>query len=166
MGAREWVEPAAGLLVTVTVAAIGAAAGFTHTHDAAVRAGQTGWLAWADAVVIECMALVAGWQLHRDRKAGRPTRFPAVVLVVAVLIQMGAQVSGAPATPAGWLFAAVPALACLVIVKLAMRSTASVAEQPAEVPTARSYPVVERLDEPAAIATPAPAWPPRGGQPW
>lgn len=117
------VESVAGWLITGAVAGIGMAAGFTHTHDAAVRAGQDGWLAWADAVVIECMVICAGWQLLRARRAGHSIRFPASVLVVAFVMQMGAQVSGAPATFAGWLFAAVPALGCLVLVKLAIQST-------------------------------------------
>ena len=40
------------VIVTVVLGGIGAAAGFTHTHDWATHHGQTGWLAVADAVVI------------------------------------------------------------------------------------------------------------------
>jgi peptidoglycan/LPS O-acetylase OafA/YrhL len=120
---RVSVESSARLLITASVGLIGAAAGFTHTHDAALRSGQTGWLAWADAVVIECMVVVAGLQLVRDRKDGRSGTLALSVLVVAFLIQMGAQVSGAPGTFAGWLFAAIPALGCLVVVKFAFRTS-------------------------------------------
>jgi hypothetical protein len=67
---RGRVETVAGIFVTGVVAVIGAAAGFTHTHDAALVAGQAGWLAWADALVIECLVIVAGYQMHRYRKAG------------------------------------------------------------------------------------------------
>jgi peptidoglycan/LPS O-acetylase OafA/YrhL len=119
---RGRVETVAGVAVTAVVAVIGAAAGFTHTHDAALVAGQAGWLAWADALVIECLVIVAGYQMHRYRKAGQRVGFPATVLVVAFLVQMGAQVSGAPRTAAGWLFAAMPALGCLVVIKLVSRS--------------------------------------------
>lgn len=122
MARRVSVESTVRVLITAGVGLIGAAAGFTHTHDAAVRAGQSGWLAWADAVVIECMVIVAALQLARERKEGKTGRLPMVVLVVAFLIQMGAQVSGAPMTFAGWLFAAVPALGCLVVVKFAFRA--------------------------------------------
>lgn len=117
------------IAVTVVLGAIGAAAGFSHTHDWAVANGQAGWLAWADAVVIEGIAVVAGFELRRDhhRAAQAPRQrrvsFPAVVLVAGVGVQMAAQVALAPPTPAGWLLAATPALGFLVVVKLLMRHT-------------------------------------------
>ena len=157
---RVRVETAAGMLVTGVVAVIGAAAGFTHTHDAASEAGQAGWLAWADAVVIECLVIVAGYQVHRYRKAGQPIGFPATVLVVAFLVQMGAQVSGAPRTAAGWLFAAMPALGCLVVIKLVSRSI-----EPADQAPTRTVEAAVVRDERAAIEPPAEThavnWPPR-----
>lgn len=111
------------LLVAAVLGVIGAAAGFTHTHDWAAHHGQTGWLAWADAVVIEGMALVAAFEIHRDRQTGRPGRLslPVVVLVAGFLVQMAAQVAEAEPTPAGWLLAAMPALGFLTVVKLLMR---------------------------------------------
>lgn len=69
--------------------------------------------------MIECLVVIAGFQIHRYRQAQRRIVFPVSVLVVAFVVQMGAQVSGAPRTLAGWLFAAVPALGCLVVLKLA-----------------------------------------------
>ena len=111
-------------IVTVALGGIGAAAGFTHTHDWANAHWQHGWLAWADAVAIECMAIVAGFEVHRDHQAGKKGRqalFPQAVLVAAFLIQMTAQVSQAEPTPAGWLLAAMPALGFLTVVKLIMR---------------------------------------------
>lgn len=108
--------------VTIALGGIGAAAGFTHTHDWALAHGQLGWLAWADAVVIEGMAVVAGFEVRRDHQAGRKgITLPQVVLVVAFLIQMTAQVAQAEPTPAGWLLAAMPALGFLTVVKLVMR---------------------------------------------
>jgi len=156
------VESAAGIAVTAVVAVIGAAAGFTHTHDAAQAAGQSGWLAWADAVVIECLVIVAGYQMHRYRKAGQPVRFPATVLVVAFLVQMGAQVSGAPRTAAGWLFAAMPALGCLVVVKLVSRSIEPASHSPSRTVEASVVRDDRAAIEPAsAEETPAMSWPPR-----
>jgi hypothetical protein len=107
--------------VAVVLGGIGAAAGFTHTHNWAANHGQTGWLAWATAVVIEGIAIVAGIEIHHDRATGRPYRFPMIVLVFGVLVQMTAQVAEAERTPAGWLVAAMPALGFLAVVKLLMR---------------------------------------------
>ncbi len=117
----SWLSRALPTVITLALAVIGAAAGFRHTHDWAVDNGQHGWFAWADAVDIECMCLVAGFEIHRDRKAGRPARFPMIVLVVGFGVQMTAQVANAEPTPAGWLLAATPALGFLVVVKLLMR---------------------------------------------
>ncbi|WP_051111547.1 DUF2637 domain-containing protein [Sciscionella marina] len=107
--------------VMVVLGGIGGAAGFTHTHDWAQAHGQTGWLAWADAVVIEGMAVVAGLRLHHDRTVGNPIRFPAAVLAVAFIVQMISQVALAEPSAAGWLVAAMPALGFLIVVKLALR---------------------------------------------
>jgi hypothetical protein len=125
------------VLVTVVLGGIGGAAGFTHTHDWAIHHGQTGWLAWADAVVIEGIAIVAGFEVRRDHHHGqtRTLTFPLVVLVAGFGIQMSAQVALAEPTPAGWLLAAMPALGFLVVVKLLMRrapTTATQPEQPGE----------------------------------
>ena len=111
------------LAVAVVLGGIGAAAGFTHTHNWADHHGQHGWLAWADAVVIEGITTVAGFEIHRDHQAGRraPVSLPVVVLVVGFLVQMAAQVAEAEPTPAGWLLAAMPALGFLTVVKLLMR---------------------------------------------
>ncbi len=171
-------EATGRVLVTVGVAGVGMAAGFAHTHAAAVRAGQSGWLAWADAVVVELLVVVAGWQLHYRRRHGGSTMFPAVVMCLAFLVQMGSQVSGAPATFAGWLFAAIPALGALVTIKLVMsaRRPAPLVDQAAvaEVPTVHAD-AVRAVPEPqvspevptlAAVPDPAPApvitsWPPK-----
>ncbi|MTD53884.1 DUF2637 domain-containing protein [Amycolatopsis pithecellobii] len=127
------------MLVTVVLGGIGGAAGFTHTHDWAVHHGQTGWIAWADAVVIEGIAIVAGFEVQRDhrRRTGRTLTFPMLVLVAGFGIQMTAQVALAEPTPSGWLLAAMPALGFLVVVKLLLRRTPSEHEQKStETPTA------------------------------
>lgn len=123
------------LVVTVVLGGIGAAAGFKHTHDWAVHHGQAGWLAWADAVVIEGIAVVAGFEIHRDHQRGIRKRvtFPMIVLVAGVCVQMAAQVALAEPSPAGWVLAAMPALGFLVVVKLLMRRTT---DHLAQTPTA------------------------------
>ena len=139
------------LLVAAVLGLIGAAAGFTHTHDWAAHHGQTGWLAWADAVVIEGMALVAAFEIHRDRQTGRPGRMslPVVVLVAGFLVQMAAQVAEAEPTPAGWLLAAMPALGFLTVVKLLMRR---LPDKPSPEPAA-----AKPEPKTTAAANPAPA---------
>jgi hypothetical protein len=143
------------LVVTVVLGGIGAAAGFKHTHDWAVANGQHGWLAWADAVVIEGIAIVAGFELHRDRHrpdhTPRRISFPAVVLIAGIGVQMAAQVALAPRTPAGWLLAAMPALGFLVVVKLLMRR-APAPSAPVAVPATPAPPLTTA---PAPAPTPA-----------
>ncbi|MEU4245821.1 DUF2637 domain-containing protein [Amycolatopsis sp. NPDC026612] len=146
------------VLITVALGGIGGAAGFTHTHDWAIHHGQHGWLAWADAVVIECLAIVAGFEVARDHHRGTTRRitFPLVVLVAALGVQMAAQVALAEPSPAGWLVAAMPALGFLVVVKLLMRRTLE--PTPAPVTTTAPEPT-PAAPEPATPARPAP---PRG----
>lgn len=141
-------------LVTTVLGGIGGAAGFTHTHDWAAAHGQHGWLAWADAVVIEGMAVVAGFEIHRDRAAGRTGRaaaLPWLVLVVAFGVQMTAQVARAEPTSAGWLLAAMPALGFLTVVKLVMRRTGH--------PTTDTDPDRDLVTPPASAPIPALAGP-------
>jgi hypothetical protein len=132
--------------VAVVLGGIGAAAGFTHTHDWAVTHGQTGWLAWATAVVIEGIAIVAGIEIHHDRAAGRSFTFPMLVLVFGVLVQMTAQVAEAEPSPAGWLVAAMPALGFLAVVKLLMR----------RIPEPTTPDILTVVTEPAPAPIPAP----------
>jgi hypothetical protein len=158
---RAKLEQVIRIGVAVVLGSIGAAAGFTHTHNWAASNGQTGWLAWATAVVIEGMAIVAGFEIHHDRAAGRSYKFPATVLVFGITVQMTAQVAKAEPTPAGWLVAAMPALGFLAVVKLLMRRTPEPTkpDAPAEsAPTAatapdtvQDMPTVPRVKLPADI---------------
>ncbi|MEU0794828.1 DUF2637 domain-containing protein [Amycolatopsis sp. NPDC005961] len=150
-------------LVAVVLGTIGAAAGFTHTHDWAVHHGQLGWIAWADAVVIEGIVIVAGFEIQRDHRTGgsRKLTFPVVVLVAGFGVQMAAQVALAEPTPAGWLVAAMPALGFLVVVKLLMRRTPTPETPAASVPEPVTV-TASRTDAaapPAPVATVAPARP-------
>lgn len=144
---RAKLEQVIRIGVAVVLGSIGAAAGFTHTHNWAASNGQTGWLAWATAVVIEGMAIVAGFEIHHDRAAGRSYTFPAVVLVFGVAVQMTAQVAKAEPSPAGWLVAAMPALGFLAVVKLLMRRAPepTTPDAPAEpAPTATATPTMSQ----------------------
>ncbi|RIV29786.1 DUF2637 domain-containing protein [Micromonospora radicis] len=106
--------------------AIGGAAGaasFTHVHNVAAAHGQPGWLAWADAIVLELMSIASGLELRRRKRAGVSTVFPAAVLACAVTLSLAAQVVEAEPSPIGWIAAAVPALGFLVMVKIALGYT-------------------------------------------
>ncbi|WP_208869748.1 DUF2637 domain-containing protein [Micromonospora cremea] len=102
---------------------IGGAAGaasFRHVHDVAAAHGQPGWLAWADAVVLELTSIAAGLELRRHRRLGTSVAFPAIVLTVAVFLSLAAQVVEAEASAIGWIAAALPALGFLTMVKIAL----------------------------------------------
>ncbi|MGN9778806.1 DUF2637 domain-containing protein [Micromonospora sp. H33] len=102
---------------------IGGAAGaasFRHVHDVAAAHGQPGWLAWADAVVLELTSIAAGLELRRNRRLGKSVTFPATVLTVAVFLSLAAQVVEAEASVIGWIAAALPALGFLAMVKIAL----------------------------------------------
>ncbi|NIH88250.1 DUF2637 domain-containing protein [Amycolatopsis granulosa] len=150
------------VLVTVVLGGIGGAAGFTHTHDWAVHHGQTGWLAWADAVVIEGIAIVAGFEVRRDHQHGKTKllTFPMTVLVAGFGIQMTAQVALAEPTPGGWLLAAMPALGFLVVVKLLLRRAPTrpqTSPAPAQATaTATAAPMPSPAPAPMPAESPAP----------
>ncbi|WP_082106358.1 DUF2637 domain-containing protein [Micromonospora haikouensis] len=102
---------------------IGGAAGaasFRHVHDVAAGHGQPGWLAWADAVVLELTSIAAGLELRRNRRLAKSVTFPAAVLAAAVLLSLAAQVVEAEPSVIGWIAAALPALGFLAMVKIAL----------------------------------------------
>ncbi|MEV6965709.1 DUF2637 domain-containing protein [Hamadaea sp. NPDC051192] len=108
---------------TVIMLAIGAAAGaasFRHVHDVAAAHGQPGWLAWADALILEAASVAAGLEIRRRKRRGTSVAFPATVLTVAVALSLAAQVVEAEASVIGWIAAALPALGFLAMVKMAM----------------------------------------------
>jgi hypothetical protein len=117
-----------GRLQVLIMLAIGMAAGagsFTHVHDVASSHGQAGWLAWADAVVLELMSIASGLELRRRKRAHYSTRFPAAVMGVSVVLSLGAQVVEAEPSVIGWIAAAIPALGFLVMVKIALARAGS-----------------------------------------
>jgi hypothetical protein len=89
-------------------------------HDVAAAHGQDGWLAWADAVVLELMSVASGLELRRRKRAHTSVAFPATVMAAAVVLSLGAQVVEAERSALGWIAAAIPALGFLVMVRIAL----------------------------------------------
>ncbi|MEV4753636.1 DUF2637 domain-containing protein [Micromonospora sp. NPDC049559] len=132
--------------------AIGGAAGaasFTHVYNVAAAHGQPGWLAWADAIVLELMSIASGLELRRRKRAHASTKFPAVVLGCAVTLSLAAQVVEAEPSPIGWIAAAVPALGFLVMVKVALGYT-NMASRTEATPSATRQPDRTADAEPSA----------------
>src|SRR4051794_40867826 len=80
-----------GLIQIVIMLAIGGAAGaasFTHVHNVAAAHGQGGWLAWADAVVLELMSIASGLEMRRRKRQHKLVFFPAAVLGCAVALSI------------------------------------------------------------------------------
>jgi len=112
-----------GALQIAIMLAIGGAAGaasFTHVHNVAASHGQGGWLAWADAIVLELMSIASGLEMRRRKRHHKSVRFPAVVLTCSVALSLGAQVVEAERSIIGWIAAALPAFGFLVMVKIAL----------------------------------------------
>ncbi|MEV4196726.1 DUF2637 domain-containing protein [Micromonospora globbae] len=136
---RERWENRAQVAIMLLIGGAAGAASFTHVHDVAAGHGQPGWLAWADAVVLELTSIAAGLELRRNRRLGKSVAFPAAVLVVAVLLSLAAQVVEAEASVIGWIAAALPALGFLAMVKIALGRADPAPPHPT-VPPARAEP--------------------------
>ena len=139
---------AEGIVQIIIMLAIGGAAGaasFTHVHNVAAAHGQGGWLAWADAVVLELMSIASGLEMRRRKRLYKPVRFPAAVLGCAVALSISAQVVEAELSIIGWISAALPALGFLVMVKIALGRTAS--SQPGRESSGPPGPDTSRSDQ-------------------
>lgn len=112
---------AAQLGLLLGMGGLAGAASFRHVHDLAAAHGQTGWFAWAAAVSIEAMSLAAGLEIRRAHRHHRSAAFPACALIGGVGLSLAAQVARAEPTAWGWILAAVPAAAFLVVLKFALR---------------------------------------------
>jgi hypothetical protein len=117
---RERLENRIQVLIMLLIGGAAGAASFRHVHDVAAVHGQPGWLAWADAVVLELASIAAGLELRRNRRRDKSVAFPATVLTVAVFLSLAAQVVEAEASGIGWVAAALPALGFLTMVKIAL----------------------------------------------
>lgn len=113
-------EGAVQIAIMLVIGVAAGAASFSHVHDVAASHGQRGWLAWADAVVLELMSIASGLELRRRHRVGASPVFPAGVMAAAVLLSISAQLVEAQPSPIGWIAAALPALGFLVMVKIAM----------------------------------------------
>jgi len=121
----ERTEGVVQVLILLAIGGTAAAASFTHVHNVAVAHGQPGWLAWADAVVLELMSIATGLEIRRRHRGGQPAGFVTAVLVAAVALSLSAQVVEAERSIVGWLAAALPALGFLASVKIVLTRTPS-----------------------------------------
>ena len=126
MSARTTLRSEAGAQIALMlgVGSVAACASWSHVVDLANRHGQPGWLAVADAAVLETLAVSMGLEVRRRRGSGEGVLFAGTVLVTAVALQLAAQVAQAPRTFWGWTMAALPAVGFLVLAKTAIGRSA------------------------------------------
>jgi uncharacterized protein DUF2637 len=123
-------------LPVVVLALISAYGSFSHIAELARRSGQEGAMAWATAVAIDLVCVCAAREIRRDRKAGKRSILPLLVLVGGISLSLLANVAEAPSTVWGKTMSAVPALALVAAVSLLERRGAqkspSASERPRE----------------------------------
>jgi hypothetical protein len=119
----ERAEGVVQVLILLTIATMAAAASFTHVHNVAAAHGQPGWLAWADAVVLELMSIATGLEIRRRHRTAQPAGFVLWILIGAVVLSLSAQVVEAERSIVGWLAAALPAGGFLALVKIVLTRT-------------------------------------------
>ncbi|WP_214107838.1 DUF2637 domain-containing protein [Acrocarpospora catenulata] len=109
----------------VILALIAAVGSFTHISELAADHGQDGWQAWAVAVCIDLMCVMAARELQRDKRTGRPRRspvsWPGLVLAGGIVLTLAANLAQAEPSPWGWITAATPAVAFLIAVSMLER---------------------------------------------
>ena len=69
-------EGAVQVLIMLAIGGAAGAASFTHVHNVAAAHGQPGWLAWADAIVLELMSIASGLELRRRKRAHTSHQVP------------------------------------------------------------------------------------------
>jgi hypothetical protein len=127
---RSRTEATVQVLILLAIGGCAAAASFTHVHNVAAAHGQPGWLAWADAVVLELMSIATGLEIRRRHRTDQPAGFVVGVLIAAVTLSLSAQVVEAETSVIGWLAAALPALGFLACVKLVLTRTPTTTPTP------------------------------------
>ncbi|MFE3017832.1 DUF2637 domain-containing protein [Streptomyces sp. NPDC059256] len=76
-------------------AVIAGSLSFSHLHDLAAAAGQSGWKAWAYPVSVDLL-LVAAWRRMRElQRAGQPASGPRLWFLIALAASLGANVATA-----------------------------------------------------------------------
>jgi Protein of unknown function (DUF2637) len=152
------VEGVVQVLILLAIGSMAAAASFTHVHNVAAAHGQPGWLAWADAVVIELMSIATGLEIRRRHRGMQPAGFVLGVLVAAVVLSLSAQVVEAERSVVGWLAAALPALGFLALVKVVLSRTPIQRVESTPVPgEAATDPSSTGADLAGTIIVPAPS---------
>ncbi len=127
-------ENATQLLVLLATGGMAGAASFTHMHDWTMQVSPTGtpnWFGWTNAIISELGPLAFALEMRRRRRNGLPIGLPATLLILAGGLSLAAQVSQAGNSLAGWILAAVPALAFMALVKLALSRVPARADQTA-----------------------------------
>jgi hypothetical protein len=140
------------------IAGIAGAASFTHIHDTAAEHGQAGWMAWAIAVCIDLLAVMAAREIQRDMRAGRRCTWPVLVLSIGATLSLAANLAQAEPSPWGRIVAGTPAGAFLVAISMVERRARTNHAAAATTPAARpADSPARRLAEPERLAViPAP----------
>ncbi|MGW3352108.1 DUF2637 domain-containing protein [Nonomuraea rubra] len=136
----------------VTVLAVIAAVGsFDHISSLARKYGQHGWRAWAVAVCIDLLCVMAAREIQRDKRTGRRRRgllsWPALVLAGGIVLTLAANLAEAPQSAWGWILAATPAGAFLIAMSMLERRASHSGPDTVAV---RSEPAAPGNEEPAA----------------
>lgn len=109
----------------IVLAAIAAVGSFDHISALAAKYGQHGWRAWAVAVCIDLMCVMAAREIQRDKRTGRRPRgwvsWPHLVLSGGIVLTLAANLAEAPASAWGWIVAATPAGAFLIAMSMLER---------------------------------------------
>ncbi|MEV4835443.1 DUF2637 domain-containing protein [Nonomuraea sp. NPDC049486] len=108
--------------VLAVIAAVGS---FDHISALAAKYGQHGWRAWAVAVCIDLMCVMAAREIQRDKRTGRRPRgwvsWPHLVLSGGIVLTLAANLAEAPSSAWGWVLAATPAGAFLIAMSMLER---------------------------------------------
>lgn len=119
---RSLLADSGPVLVLAVIAAVGS---FTHISDLAAAYGQEGWQAWAVAVCIDLMCVMAAREIQRDKRTGRAKRglisWPSLVLTGGIVLTLAANLAQAHPSPWGWIVAATPAGAFLIAMSMLER---------------------------------------------
>lgn len=109
----------------VILAVIAAVGSFDHISHLAAKYGQTDWRAWAVAVCIDLVCVMAARERQRDRRLGRrprgPVSWPTLVLAGGITLTLAANLAEAHPSPWGWIVAGTPAGAFLIAVSMLER---------------------------------------------
>lgn len=110
------------------LAVIAFAGSFSHVSALARRSGQDGWMAYAIAVCVDLLAVVAAEEIRRDRRLGRKATVPTFVLGIAIILTLAANLAEAQPTVWGRICAGVPAGAFLLATMLLERRSGEAEE--------------------------------------